>query len=281
MKILIVGSTYPRDERDPEVPWLREKVKRLKSRGVNVKVFVPSFQGLRDHSIDGVEVKRFRYFFSKWEKLTHGGGMPAKIQKNPFYAPLILFYIFFGLISIIRLCKREKFDIIEIHWPFPHAIFGYTGAFLCGAKTILVFYAVGLLLVKRKLKFLKPIMKQIIKRANLVTTFSTYVESLIQEVHLVDVKVISYGAAVKGKKYKRIKNKTKRILFVGRHIERKGINYLIKAMPKVLKKIKAKLIIIGGGEVTEILMNISQNLKFPIYYLSLNILVLHLHLSYQ
>jgi len=71
LRIAVLGSTYPRSADDHEVPWLRESVKRLAARGHKITVIAPAYHGLKDHEIDGVEVRRFRYAPARWEMLTH------------------------------------------------------------------------------------------------------------------------------------------------------------------------------------------------------------------
>ena len=61
MKILVVSSVYPRFPEDSEVPWLRRSVACLKEKGNEIKILAPAYKGLKSHTIDGIEVKRFRY----------------------------------------------------------------------------------------------------------------------------------------------------------------------------------------------------------------------------
>lgn len=71
------------------------------------------------------------------------------------------------------------------------------------------------------------------------------------------------------KKVKKIKKEENTILFVGRFREEKGAQYLIEAMPLILKKIpKAKLIMVGEGIIENFLkkrvreLGISANVNF-------------------
>ena len=60
--------------------------------------------------------------------------------------------------------------------------------------------------------------------------------------------VIPFGITVERDGHaKRSSTSVKTILFVGRLIERKGVEYLIQAMPYVLRKVKARLVIVGEG----------------------------------
>ena len=82
LRIALIGSTYPRSQEDYEVPWLRESVNRIAHRGHQITVIAPSYSGLQNHQIDGIEVRRFRYAPARWEKLTHGDGAPNKLKKG-------------------------------------------------------------------------------------------------------------------------------------------------------------------------------------------------------
>jgi len=50
------------------------------------------------------------------------------------------------------------------------------------------------------------------------------------------------------------------VLFVGRLVHEKGVHALVNAIPKVLEKINAKLIIVGNGYMKEQLSNIIKNM---------------------
>ena len=80
--ICLIVSTYARGNGDASVPWLRERIKHLRQRGYTITVLAPSFEGLKTHEIDGVEVLRVRYFFRRWEHLTHDQGAPNRIRNR-------------------------------------------------------------------------------------------------------------------------------------------------------------------------------------------------------
>ena len=60
-RILVITSTYPRHESDYAVPWMREIHRQLQEEGNEITVMAPSYKGLKSHTLDGIEVKRFRY----------------------------------------------------------------------------------------------------------------------------------------------------------------------------------------------------------------------------
>jgi glycosyltransferase involved in cell wall biosynthesis len=259
MKICFVVSVYPRKQDDLEVPWLRKTVGYLCDAGYEVTVYAPSFRGIRSHEIDGCKVKRFRYFLAPWETLTHDEGAPNKIHKF-HYKVITCFYIFFGILGLIRLHRKEKFDVLHVHWPFPHGLFGIAASWFHKTKIVLSFYAADLLLVKRY-PFVKRFLVYFIRHADQVIGISTFTTGLVREMHDRPVHIIPYGATVAPRNTNTAITRPYHILSVGRVIERKGFEYLIKAMPDICKQWPdAHLTIAGGGPLRDSLVELSKSL---------------------
>ena len=161
IKVLVVGSVYPRFQEDNEVPWLRKSVATLRESGVEVEVLAPSYKGLKSHEIDGVPVHRFRYAPKQLEILTHDEGAPTKMAKHPSMQLLAIPYCISGFFSCIRLARQKKFDIIHAHWPFPHALIALGACKIFRIPLVLNFHGAELLLIRKK-KWIRPIMKFII-----------------------------------------------------------------------------------------------------------------------
>jgi len=251
MKILSIASVYPRFETDPEVPWLRISVSHLKNAGCQIAVIVPSHRGLKSHEIDGVKVHRFRYAPAKLEILTHDEGAPSKIARNPFLQLLAIPYLISGSIKTLFLCLSLKPDILHVHWPFPHAFMAYFAAFFCRIPVILNFYGAELLLAKKK-KWIRPILKMFIKKADLNIAISSFTAEEVKKIYDRNIEILPYGTTLSARteKQQHLISDKFRVLFVGRHIERKGIEYLIKAAA-MLDGEKFQVRIAGVGDLTE------------------------------
>jgi glycosyltransferase involved in cell wall biosynthesis len=264
VKVCFVTSVFPRGENDPTASWIIEIIHRLQARGIDIKVFCPSFKGLKDQHIHSIEARRFRYFFKNQEDLTHDQGAPYKIREAR-YRFIAIFYVFFGLIHFLRYCRKEKFDILHVQWPFPHAIWAYFASLLYKAKTVLTFHGAELLLVK-SYPFVRHFLKHAIRHADGITSNSSFTKSRILEITDTTVNVIGFGPAV-GEIQSAVKrehakkaNPRKQILFVGRFIERKGTEYLIKAMPEIVDKIDCELVLVGVGDLEGELRQIAEDL---------------------
>ena len=251
MKILLISSVYPRFEADQEVPWLRTSVSLLKNAGCEIAVVAPSHRGLKNHEIDGVKVHRFRYAPAKLEFLTHDEGAPSKMAKNPLLQLLAIPYIILGSFFTLKICLKFKPHIIHVHWPFPHGFMAFFAKIFYRVPIILNFYGAELLLMRKK-KWIKPFLKFFIKHANSVFAISGFTAKKVEEIYPRKIEILPYGttffnsSAVEG----RPKGEVYRILFVGRHIERKGLEYLIKAAA-MLDSDKFQIRIAGVGDLTE------------------------------
>ena len=260
MKICFIGSVYPRSHEDSEVPWLRKTVNLLREAGHEIVIFVPSFLGLKSHEIDGCRVQRFRYFLAPFETLTHDEGAPNKIHKF-HYKIIMLFYFFFGTIGLMRFHRKERFDVLHVHWPAPHALFAYCASLICKAKIVLSFYTASLMLVKR-FPFVKYLLRFFIKRADRVIAISTFTKNLVEDICDCPVTIIPYGTTISPRDELPPLEPNYKILSVGRIIERKGFAYLINAMPAILERFPdAELTIAGGGPLQQRLIDLSKSLK--------------------
>ena len=256
MKVLVIGSVYPRFHEDAEVPWLRTSVAHLKQAGVEIQVLAPAYKGLKSHEIDGVKVNRFRYAPASLEILTHEEGAPSKMASKPWLQLLAIPYIISGFFRCIKICRKFRPDVIHAHWPFPHAYIALGAAKLFRIPLVLNFHGAELLLIRKK-KWVKPLLKFAIGQAQAVFANSSFTAGKIKALRKVDVEWSPYGTTLESREISAeptqaphpINGKFK-ILFVGRHIERKGICYLIEAA-KYLPRDKFEIRIVGVGDLTD------------------------------
>ena len=282
-KVLVIGSVYPRFHEDAEVPWLRTSIAHLKKAGLDIQVLAPAYKGLKSHEIDGIKVNRFRYAPANWEMLTHEEGAPSKMASKPWLQLLAIPYIISGFFKCIKICRKWRPDIIHAHWPFPHAYIALGAAKLFRIPLVLNFHGAELLLIRKK-KWVKPLLKFAIGQAQAVFANSSFTASKIKALRDVTVEWSPYGTTLEGGSLPLasatasatpssgevspqrpsphpVQGKFK-ILFVGRHIERKGICYLIEAA-KYLPRDQFEIRIVGVGDLTEELKKLASESSTP------------------
>ena len=213
-----------------------------------------------------MKVNRFRYAPASWEILTHEEGAPSKMANKPWLQLLAIPYIISGFFKCVKICHKFKPDIIHAHWPFPHAYIALGAAKLFRIPLVLNFHGAELLLIRKK-KWVKPLLKFAIGQAQAIFANSSFTAGKIKAIRNVDVEWSPYGTTLEMKDERRetkdephpVNGKFK-ILFVGRHIERKGICYLIEAA-KHLPRDQFEIRIVGVGDLTEELKKQAQEVS--------------------
>ncbi len=270
IKVLHIVTAFPRsDAEDSMTPWMIGTMRELEKLGVHNVILAPSYKGLGDQTVFGLDVRRFRYFPKFWEDLTHDETTPVRLKRRPWYIIHVPFLLFFGWLYVKRLLNREDFDILQVHWPFPMGIIGSPGT---GKMPVIhKFYTAEAALVKKS-PFFRWMLKGIFKKADRFLAISSYAAKMFEGSVPKKITVIAEGSrfpddvpAFKAPPEEGPYN----ILFVGRMVERKGIRYLIEAMPHVLQSIEAHLTLVGVGAEKEGLerltkdLKLSDNISFP------------------
>ncbi|HEV2671424.1 MAG TPA: glycosyltransferase family 4 protein [Gemmatimonadales bacterium] len=247
MRILHVVTAFPRGPDDPIAPWLVELLQRLRGAGHDIEVFTSAYKGSADQSFSGIPVHRFRYFFRRWENLTHEETAPDRMRRNLLYRVMPLFFVVAGMLAVWRLTRRHQYDVIHVHWPLPLALFGWAAQRSGQPPVVTTFYGVELRWVKHVLKPLKWFIKWAARRSAKVVAISSYTANELRELVNVPVAVIPYTASLPPPSASHPSaGGASTILFVGRLVERKGVSHLIEALGR-LKRRDARLVIVGDG----------------------------------
>jgi glycosyltransferase involved in cell wall biosynthesis len=253
VRILVVSTAFPRHADDPTVKWLAETIRRLRARGYDISVFTSAYLGGGNRELDGIPVHRFRYMFAPWENLTHEESAPDRMRRSLFYRLLPGAYVLCGSVAMWRLQRRERYDIVHVHWPLPHAVFGWAArAAYRPTRLIMQFYSIELRWVRHRLTVLAGFIRRAITSADRVVAISTSTAREIEQaVPGTAVEIIPYAvempAALSATVDATIESDGATILFVGRLVERKGVSYLIDAVAQLPPAIRARLVVIGDG----------------------------------
>ncbi len=257
MRILHLVTAFPRDERDIIAPWLVELIKRQRAAGHDAQVFAPSYHGSADHEFAGIPVHRFRYFFARWEALTHDESAADRMRRSLLYRLMPAPFVMAGMFAIWRLCRRERYDVVHVHWPVPLALWGWAARRTRRAAVVLTFYGIELRWVKRSLPFLTGFVRWACRRADRVVAISSETAREIRALVEVPVDVIPYTTPFPGRGDAAPRalasgdGRPVTILFVGRLVELKGLAYLIEAAARLRDRVPARIVAIGIGPERE------------------------------
>jgi glycosyltransferase involved in cell wall biosynthesis len=151
---------------------------------------------------------------------------------------------------------------LHVHWPFPHGLMTLLPAFFAGVKVISSCHSSEIALAGSNQVFTK-ILATHLRRSDAVTANSRHTADLVRNISGVDAEVIPYGATVQIEPHDPARLEPADVpllLFSGRLIERKGVGFLIQAMPLILAKKKVRLVITGDGYYRDRWENLSVHL---------------------
>jgi hypothetical protein len=118
-KVLVVTTTFPRHDGDDQPRFVLDLCKSLPGDYQQL-VLAPSGPGSKiEGEVEGVRVRRFRYFFRRAESVAYGSGILANLKARPARWLLLPFFML-GLVLAIRKELREfRPDVVHVHWWMP------------------------------------------------------------------------------------------------------------------------------------------------------------------
>ena len=258
-KVLVLASTFPRWSNDSEPRFVLDLCKALMEKA-DVVVLAPHCRGAKfNEYIEGVKVNRFRYAPSRLENLAYNGGMLSNIRGNHLNALLLPFFFLGMVFASIKLLRRYDFSVIHAHWLIPQGFIAAVARIISRTEIPLVITCHGAdlyTLEKRPWSWLK---RWALKSCDGVTVVSSAMKDQVNNVyHMPDrlIKVLPMGVDLTQifvpdtNKFQRRKG----LLFVGRLVEKKGVQYLIEAVDRLIRRnVTAHLTIVGDGPARETL----------------------------
>ncbi len=253
-KVLVLTSTFPRWKDDTTPSFVFDLCRYLAHKNKMI-VLAPHYKGAQFHeTMDEVEIHRFQYFHKNHQKVAYDGGIIPNVRKS-FLAKLQLpLFLYSEYTKAKKLVKKYRPQILHAHWLIPQGIIAASLKKEFNIPFIMTVHGSDLFPLKNPI--FKSMQKYVLKHCDMCTvnSYATYKE-VIERFPQAKSKLVIRSMGVNVKQFEKkvtrpkpYKNK-KIVLFVGRINEQKGIQYLIKAIPKVKDKFKnIRLLIIGEGD---------------------------------
>lgn len=265
-RLLVLTSTFPRWRDDPEPAFVHELARRLTGH-FDVTVLAPRAPGSqRLERMDSLRVVRFPYFVQRWENLaTHGGGILSRLRVNRWNYLLVPPFLLGQLWALIRLLRRERFDMIHAHWIIPQGLIAVLGRVLSRRAIPLVCTSHGGDLYALRGKLLQGLKCRIIERSRKLTVVSSAMRNHVVGMGIPPdkVDVISMGVDLQQRftPDPAVERNQHELLFVGRLVEKKGLRVLLEAMPDILAEHSGtRLTVAGSGPLESALRQQAQRL---------------------
>ena len=253
-RVLVLTTTFPRWQKDDEPPFVYELCRRLTNK-FDIKVLAPHVQGaLCEELMEGIKVKRFRYFYEPMQNLCYHGGILANLKESRWRCGLIPFFFIAEVLNIYKVIRKDKINLIHAHWILPQGLAALFACLVANRKIPVLCTSHGGDLYGLRGVLFSWLKKYVISQSSAFTVVSQAMRYKILSFGIQNrpIHVIPMGVDLKKRfvPYSESKKNTfAQLLFVGRLVPKKGIEYLIAALPDIIKKYPgAILTIIGEGQ---------------------------------
>lgn len=256
MNILVLTSTYSRWKNDIEPKFVDHLCHGL-ARENTVHVVAPHARGAAGReTMDGIEVYRFRYFFERWQTLAYDGGILQSLKEQPLRFLLVPLFVFSQWLTAVRLLRKNHYDIIHTHWIIPQGLVAICARPFAKRRPCVVLTSHGGDLFALKGALLTRLKKWITRRVDALTVVSDAMKLKAVELGLKEDEHIHYipmGVDTQGTFLPPpLETRGEGLLFVGRLVDKKGVEYLVEALPHILKhQPDIRLTIVGNGPLRQ------------------------------
>jgi glycosyltransferase involved in cell wall biosynthesis len=244
-------------------------------RAGNKVVVVTPFDSQFRRDSDPFKIVTYKYI---WPDSLHVLGYSQTMERDEVLrkrAYLLLFFLLlFGTIALFKTVKKEKVEIINVHWILPNGLMAAIVSRLTGVPYVVTLPGTDAYLAYRY-KLFGFIAKWVAQNSSGIISNSSWHLNRILRLKVSDKRtdIISYPTDVsKIKPLKRGLEKYRKkhtlnkdnlvILAIGRLVYKKGFDYLIRAMPEIVSKYpRVRLLIGGDGDLRQDWEKLAKKLR--------------------
>lgn len=266
--LTIFSNSYPSETRVSG--WMMNFVETL--RNMNIKVFIltpNTAAALSNEERSNLIISRFDYFFpKKYQCLASNGGLPYNFKRSNLAKIQVPLFFLSELYHAIKIVLFNNIDIINSHWLIPQGFVGAICRKLLGIPHIATLHSSEVTFM-RNIPFRRQIAQFIAFNSDIIISVSQhrvdefisfiapkYRDKCKQKVRIIPMGIDKKLALIqRDVNYLRIRYNVKAkhiILYVGRLVEVKGIEYLIGSFKKVIVHHNdIVLLIVGSGPLED------------------------------
>jgi len=234
-----------------------------------VHVLAPASTTANSTCDNDVTVWRFRYFPARWQKLAYGSGILPNLRRNPLLWLQVPFFVLAMSIALLRLLIKVRPHLIHAHWVLPQGLIAVLTGFLMRIPAVVSIHGADAFALRRGPLSL---LKRLCLKCSAAWTANTHATAeaitcghSLPPPHIIPMGVDTERFGSGSRDYLRIDIGSNEIiiLYVGRLVEKKGVDDLIKAyalLPAELRE-KTYVWIIGRGDCETQLRALSVELE--------------------
>tara|TARA_A100001011_G_C14283423_1_gene832547 strand:+ start:334 stop:1539 length:1206 start_codon:yes stop_codon:yes gene_type:complete len=274
MKVIVNTSTFKENDSDKITGVINELVESISKNNQSIEFTIlkpMGTNGKKSFTKENIKVYCYRYFWVNRYQNFGEIGLKPSLQKNYFNIFKLLFFLISQYFSLEKLVKKTNPDLIYAHWFFPQAIITFLVARKYHVKFMFTSHGSDVQL----LNTLGPVGRLIVRKVTEKAYKYTAVSNLtMQEINknfsTKELKKHDYLTIPMGidEKYFNIKKSNTfnndnllKMVYVGRLIDYKGVDLLIKSLSLFKSREKKfKLDIFGTGILESSLKQMVKNL---------------------
>ena len=265
-RLLVLASTFPRWAGDTE-PRFVESLSHELAKSFDVVVLAPHCEGAALHEVfsngeQTIDVHRFRYCFAKFESLAYDGGMLSRVRSNPLRLLLLPLFLLSQIFAVMRLQRAFRIDAIHAHWIVPQGLIASVLR-ACWRRTapVLITSHGGDLYALRG-RLLERLQGWILGKADAVTVVSNAMRDHCEKRGFAPggITVQSMGVDLDTTFTPGDGHQPRGgLVFVGRLVEKKGVEYLVEAISILApRRQDLRLRIVGDGPLRDALCDLAR-----------------------
>lgn len=250
-RVLVLASTFPRWEGDSMPPFIRHLGDALAARGFEIHVLAPHASGAaREERLGALLVHRFRYAPQRFEQLAYGGGILENLRARRARWLLVVPFLLAQAVAMLRLCRDCRINLVHAHWILPQGLLSALFGPRLAVPLVLSAHGGDVFASARGLR--RHLLGFATRRHDAVTVNSQAMCQALEALTGHAGEIIPMGVDVARfaveARCPRANTAPPRLLFVGRLAEKKGVDYLLAAMPTILERHPgASLDVVGDG----------------------------------
>ena len=271
VNVCILTSSFPRSEEDPAGSFVYQLASSLANKGLDIKVLCPHDQGIAYREFRGkLTITRFPYFYpTQYQRLCYGNGILPNLKKSMLAKCQLPFFIMAQILYGLNFVNKNRIDIIHAHWSLPQGLTGIICKRISKIPCVITLHGSDV----HGLRYpgLRWLNSAVINHSDVCTANSRETARMAQHFSMKqDIVVVPMGVNPRFWSAGRDRHLQKppsrieapRILYAGRLIDLKGVDYLIQALPAVLKAFPdTQLLVVGSGPMKDALINLSTRLN--------------------